>query len=118
MYFSTKKCYNRFATVLMGVKYWGGDKLTIVENLGSTKRSGADFRGKRENLSQVDKRLNAKREELKVLQEGFLIGIKNMYQRTYERNAINELMAMMRLKAEIEELTILSDAQHTARKTP
>ena len=92
--------------------------MTIVENLGSTRRAGTDLRGKKENLSQAEKRLSAKKEELKVLQEGFLIGIKNLYQRTYETNAINELMAMMRLKAEIEELTILCDAQHAARKTP
>lgn len=57
----------------------------------------------------VIKRLENKREELKKNQEYFKVMCNNeMDSKTFERNAINDLLIMQQLKSEISELEHLS----------
>lgn len=53
----------------------------------------------------IAKRLKNKREELKTMQNYFNIMCHNeMDSKTFERNAINDLIVMQQLKSEIAEL--------------
>ena len=55
----------------------------------------------------VEQRLNAKKRDLENQQEYFRIYMKNIKQSSYEDNAINALLYMKKLKAEIAELELL-----------
>lgn len=54
---------------------------------------------------EIVKRLNSKKEELKTRQTNFMIMCNNEINTScFERNAINELIAIMQIKTEVKEL--------------
>ena len=53
----------------------------------------------------VKNMIASKEKELKRMQEGFIIDTKYIDSATYENNAINTLLAMKKLKTEIQTLT-------------
>lgn len=54
-------------------------------------------------IDGMKKALNSNYKKLEKLQELFILGTKSMHESNYERNAINELMNISNLKAEIRE---------------
>ena len=53
---------------------------------------------------QLCKKIQKKEKELKLRQELFMNGVKNIDQNLFEENAINELLAIKELKAQISAL--------------
>lgn len=53
---------------------------------------------------QLCKKIQTKEKELKLRQELFMDEVKNIDQNLFEENAINELLAIKELKAEISAL--------------
>lgn len=53
---------------------------------------------------QLCKKIQTKEKELKLRQELFMDEVKNINQNLFEENAINELLAIKELKAEISAL--------------
>ena len=64
------------------------------------------------NMNDVlEQRLAAKKRDLENQQEYFRIDMKNIEQSNYEDNAINALLYMKKLKAEIAELELVMQLQ-------
>ena len=53
---------------------------------------------------QLCKKIQKKEKELKIRQEFFMNEVKNIDQNLFEENAINELLAIKELKAQISAL--------------